>query len=340
MIPPADFILSGHPRFDFLHGDYSRYYDPAVNRLREDHGPFILINTNFSAATHFVRHNNGGSGQLTQTSEESRATHLYAKKIQARFLKAIARITSEFRDLKVVVRPHPGEDHEFYIDALSGIRNASVHFHGNVHEWIIAAEMVMHHDCSTGLESFIAGKPTISYCFDDPVKSAQKLPMELSEMVTDEDKLMQLIDRFSREVIDKTDPLYRAKQKRLKRWINNVDFRASELVTQTVLAKESVLLAERPRQGLSGANANDLSASSSPGHTSVSLPQKMLHLIKHRFGSGDPTQHRRILFAEKKMPGISIDEMNEKLNRLRPLNPKFDRLVCEQVCQNGFLIRC
>ncbi len=72
-------------------------------------------------------------------------------------------MAARFPDINFVLRPHPDENTTVYNNAFDGIHNLHVVGAGSVHPWIKASLAVIHHDCTTGLEAVMAGKPTISF---------------------------------------------------------------------------------------------------------------------------------------------------------------------------------
>ena len=62
-----------------------------------------------------------------------------------------------------------------------------------VREWIVNAEAVIHYDCTTGIESLIAGKNVISFCpfYDENIVA--RLPIEISTKFTKIDDLIKFI---------------------------------------------------------------------------------------------------------------------------------------------------
>ncbi|NJN15407.1 MAG: hypothetical protein HC822_03495 [Oscillochloris sp.] len=83
----------------------------------------------------------------------------YATRQFVAFAKAAHRVAVERPDLHVVVRPHPSEDPAAYERILGGLPNATVTREHAVGAWILAAEAVVQHGCTTALESVLADKP-------------------------------------------------------------------------------------------------------------------------------------------------------------------------------------
>ena len=99
-----------------------------------------------------------------------------------------------FRKQLFILRPHPGENHQTWIDAAQGAKNVHVSHEGSVIPWIIASEALIHNGCTTGLEAYILDGQPIAY---QPVVSESYdlyLPNALSSTVHDETALFALVD--------------------------------------------------------------------------------------------------------------------------------------------------
>ena len=71
-----------------------------------------------------------------------------------------------------------------YLSKSLTFNNIEVIRKGSVREWIVNAEAIIHYDCTTGIESLIAGKNVISFCpfYDENLVAS--LPIEISTKFT------------------------------------------------------------------------------------------------------------------------------------------------------------
>jgi len=72
-----------------------------------------------------------------------------------RFQLLIPKLAQAIAPLALVVRPHPSERHEPWLDAVSGAPNASVAFEGSVVPWIAAARALIHNGCTSAVEAAV-----------------------------------------------------------------------------------------------------------------------------------------------------------------------------------------
>ena len=79
------------------------------------------------------------------------------------FREMLPRLAEAFPGLKIVIRPHPNENHAVYKELAESRKNLLVLNQGNVIPWIRAARAVIHNGCTTGVEAFMLEEPAISY---------------------------------------------------------------------------------------------------------------------------------------------------------------------------------
>ena len=193
-LPINKINITGHPRFELLKEKYHSLYNPEVEAINKKHKKFILINTNFGFGNNikgddFVRKNYGGR---IKRIEEIIA---FDKVKQEAYVNLVKRLSIESNDL-IVYRPHPEENIDFYIKEFEGFKNVQVIFEGSVVPWLLASKVMIHPDCTTGIEAIMLGKKSISFL---PKKTNKEivtsLPISISYNFNDLDKLIKFIDQ-------------------------------------------------------------------------------------------------------------------------------------------------
>lgn len=160
---------TGHPRFDLYKPAYRGYFAPEAARLRERYGDFILINSNL----HRVNHHEGTERVFSErlgydvSDAQKRSTFFdrwrHLNYTFTHFVHLINRLSVEFPDLNVVVRPHPSENKAFYETAFAGVANVHAVREGSVGPWLFACRVMIHDGCTTGLEGHLADAPVINF---------------------------------------------------------------------------------------------------------------------------------------------------------------------------------
>ncbi len=168
-IKPDMVVVTGEPRFDLLRSEYSRFYEEEAKEIQDRYGRYVLFNTSFGLSNSALGDN--GILRFLETTDDipEEQRHLYllkhaeGKKLIRAFTALAREVASAFPEIQVVIRPHPDEDPALYQRAFQDDPTIHVNGQGNVQPWILCALAVIHHDCTTGMEAVMAGKPTIAY---------------------------------------------------------------------------------------------------------------------------------------------------------------------------------
>jgi surface carbohydrate biosynthesis protein len=197
--------ITGNPRFDVHRPDVRCVLTDRVAAIQRKYGPYILVNTKFSTFNGFAGSEKNILGMKARGMLETPEHEEHAKGLQSfqgaiftAFMQMIEELSSRFREETVVVRPHPSEDHKPWRAMAAKLPNVKVVYQGNVVEWILASEVCVHNNCTTGVEAFLLGKSSISY---RPVRDPRYdffLPNALSTEANTPDQLRDFIDESLR----------------------------------------------------------------------------------------------------------------------------------------------
>jgi surface carbohydrate biosynthesis protein len=175
LFPSSHIIASGHPKYDLCKPKFREYYKEEIDKIKAEYGSFILINTKSGHANPLMGLKSifGGPSKGFLAYTENNAPQkikadfvrswAYENKVTTNIVSLLHELCVIFPNKTFVVRPHPGEDPEYYRSVFTGVENIYVEKSGAVHPWIMAANLIIHDGCTTGVESFLAGIPTISY---------------------------------------------------------------------------------------------------------------------------------------------------------------------------------
>lgn len=180
-------VVSGHPRFELLKPEYHHLYAPEVSKIHQKYKDYILISTNMGFGNNirgddFVRQNYGKRIKNIDTIIE------FDKEKTHQIIDFVKKLSLE-APYSIILRPHPEEDHGIYKNAFKNIKNIHVLFEGSVIPWLIGAVVMIHPDCTTGIESLMVGNQPISLMPDFDNDLCTFMPIELSVRYNDQDKL-------------------------------------------------------------------------------------------------------------------------------------------------------
>ena len=199
-------VLTGNPRWDYLRPELRDLYAAQAKEYRERYGRIILINTNsgnFNPAKKkpediyrdYVRDNKLDPSDETQMAFWKE----YWAFEEANFHGAIdvaRKLAATFPKHTIVLRPHPSEKLSTYAEKLADITNVRVLFEGAAAPWIFASEVLIHTDCTTGIEAYALGKPSICFETIPSVLHDQLLSGRLSFIAKSTDDVLREASRI------------------------------------------------------------------------------------------------------------------------------------------------
>lgn len=166
--------VTGVPRFDYYFEPWSRL---SRRVARESRKPRILFCTNFLTAkylslpaVHADRLFSQWADRIPLYKDYWSAIHAHAR-ARERSLDYLL-ILAESSRYEITLRPHPGEDANFYDQWLRTLPpavrgNIRLDPKGDIHALILDCDLeISCETCTTALESWIAGKPTIELIFE------------------------------------------------------------------------------------------------------------------------------------------------------------------------------
>ncbi|HEX9447881.1 MAG TPA: surface carbohydrate biosynthesis protein, partial [Dongiaceae bacterium] len=164
-------VQAANPRWDMLRPNLRDYYAAEVADLKRRYGRFILINTNFG----FTNSEKGDAGQIVR--EQERLGKLDMKNLEhVDYVKSIITMETEnrqaieqllialpirFPEHRIVVRPHPSESADTWQKIVAGRQGIDVIREGAAVAWILASDVLIHTNCTTGVEALALDKSAI-----------------------------------------------------------------------------------------------------------------------------------------------------------------------------------
>jgi surface carbohydrate biosynthesis protein len=161
--PAEKILITGEPKYD---DELKTVHLKSASEIKSEIGNFILVNTNFGSVNHYdqemakaIENGCGGGGVADDGYREERQRYLLL-----RIVDLIFDLSESMSQKKIIVRPHPSENFDYYRKVFEKNEKVAVIHQGDVLPWILAADVVIHNNCSTAIEAFIMGKPSIEFC--------------------------------------------------------------------------------------------------------------------------------------------------------------------------------
>jgi surface carbohydrate biosynthesis protein len=162
---------ASNARWDLMRRELRGIYDDEVADIRRRFGEFILINSNLG----FINSEKGDAQTMVDNlvrmgkidlSKPSQARHVeqglaMERANKAALLELLPRLSQQFPNVKVVLRPHPSERMQSWHDWAGGIPNLTIVREGPAIPWIIASRLLIHTNCTTGVEAIALDRPAI-----------------------------------------------------------------------------------------------------------------------------------------------------------------------------------
>lgn len=297
----------GNPRFDLLRPALREVFRDDAARLQGRFGRYILVNTNFSRFNRFPGREDVVDVLQQRGIALSSEQEAYYKswvdhlgEVFHAFVRAIPRLADSFPDYKIIVRPHPSEDHERWRSEVGGLNNVSVISEGNAIPWMMGAEAVMHNACTTGVESFLLERPTIAYVpvVHDVFNRLNYLPNAISISTQTEDELIGAVEKALTG--ERGDPAGQEKQHIVQHYVGDV---SGPLATERIVRVLRQIQDSGPEQPASWQQARLRLVSAA--RSAASRARRVLRPNKSL-----------LAYMVQKFPELEIDELREVLEKI------------------------
>ena len=204
-------ICAGNSRIDVLKNKL--FIEREANAIKEKYGDFILINTKF-ARFNVKERGMGSFADMTKFNNPNITDRVF-KKIQDsmsheeknlnQYMETISKLASDFKHIKIILRPHPAENHETWKRFIKNINSENVLFvfdGSSANAWMKAAYKVISFNCTTALEASIMGVTSINYIPFEDERIEYELPKKSSITLRTYQRLKEEIENNTKMPID------------------------------------------------------------------------------------------------------------------------------------------
>jgi surface carbohydrate biosynthesis protein len=338
MPPGIPIHITGNPRADLLRPDMQGYYKTEADQIRKTYGDFILINTNFNHVNAFYPAQNlfqpvKEPGEVAKFGQAARGmAREYAEGFRDHkqavfedFQILIPALERAFPEHTLVVRPHPTENQDIYHEIAARCRRIRVTNEGNVVPWLMAARVLIHNGCTTGVEAFVMRVPAVSYratvndYYDD---GFYQLPNRLSYQCFDFEELRATLERILCGELGAADGEER-----------------KTLIDHFIAGRQGPLSCERMVDVLATI-ADDLSHTPEPAlRKRLEGWFKATHRRMHKvYEAYRPGSFKSVAFERHRYPGIAPAELTERLARFQQVLGDDTKLHLDQIHDKIFRI--
>jgi surface carbohydrate biosynthesis protein len=319
--------LTGNGRIDLLRPETRGLYAARRDELKARYGDFILVNTNFSTTNHFF----GNLSINVSEDDEEPATRAHAngyllhrQRLFQAFVDLMPKLARQFPKTKIILRPHPGENHDAWRDVVKNNPNVEINSEGSVVPWILASRALVHNGCTTALEAYVLGGTAITYQPHVSAEFDSRLPNELSLSAKSTDELFALLKQALNGKISGRDLHTEARR---------------QILAQYVAAEEGDLATER-MAGLMDALSSQAIASNTnimtwPVGAAIVLGRALLK----RYHSNRRGHKSNIIYTRHRFPHTDVSEVQLRIADFAGCLGRFSGVTAHQLDENIFEVQ-
>ena len=330
--------ITGNPRNDMLRPEMHNFFADDINRIYNTYGDFILVNTNFNHINAFYpvqglflpqikpgQEPRFGRSARGMTREFAEGFGDHKRAIFEDFKTLIPRLEHAFPNHTIIVRPHPTEKHDVYHEIAAQCKRVRVTNEGNVIPWLMAAKALIHNGCTTGVEAYVMRVPAISYretANDTYDYGFYQLPNRLSHECSNFEQLQATLMKILAGELDAVD----GNESKVL-----IDHHLA--ATNGPLACERIVdVIEKIMKGTSQLPEPTL-INRLNGWTVATSRRFIKKLLSYL-----PDSHNRPEFHRHRYPGTSLDEIRERVSRIKKALDDNSVAQVEQISSEIFKI--
>jgi surface carbohydrate biosynthesis protein len=235
--------ITGNPRFDLLKEPFKRIYDPEIRQIRGSYSRFVLLCTSFGSCNHYIREIDYVQSLIEKkVLVTQRDIDAYRRFQQCKlagwkaFVDSVPLLARAYPDIQFVIRPHPSEHAAPYQDLADQIVNVHLESRFSIHAWLLAAEALVHHYCTSAVEAFAAGTPSFALRPIRDTSVEKEIPYECSRECASPGELVDAMQTVLLNTADVKLQLIRPVRPYSDYVFNMGDSVASELIVEELVA--------------------------------------------------------------------------------------------------------
>lgn len=181
----------GWPRVDLwrpsLHHIWLKEIEEIKSRFPE---PYILFTSDFGVNSKNLLHEctlrMEKRGSKKPKNEIQWYKNLYKNNYKKfnEFIYFITELSKDKETPKIIIRPHPAEDHSVWHEIGKNLSNIEIIYEGDVSPWLLASEGLLHRGCTSAIEALFS-KKKIGFLSNFSAESENQILKNISENITD-----------------------------------------------------------------------------------------------------------------------------------------------------------
>jgi surface carbohydrate biosynthesis protein len=309
--PDIPIHRTGNPRIDLLRPELRGFHEEAVAAIKSTHGRFVLFDSNFASFNPAVK----TVAPVMGSQPEAQSTYIENRqRLFERWKKLLPKVAKAIAPAHLIIRPHPAEDHAIWLALAQDADNMDVIHEGSALPWILAADIMLHSGCTTGIEAYVLARPCISF---QPYDILLDLPDTLSVVAKSES---QLLERVIAMMADGHSHFSNDHQSTIK----NALFALKGPMAADRIADVLQQIAERAR----GFDKRQLAG----------VVRAEIRYMQKRLSGLLPGHKTSKAVNRLRYPGVSLQQVRTKVGYLKTTTNRFSNLHVEEVGEQIFCI--
>lgn len=203
-------VVTGWARTDLWRNELRVIYATKANEIRKRYGEFVLVASDFGVTSQVTLEQFVAHVKCTEATEADKnlAIERWHQMFDSfkDFSQALKSILTSYSENMphIVLRPHPGDDHEGWRREFAGLKNIDIVYQGDISEWLDASLGLIHRGCTTAIEAVVTNKPT-AYYQGASTFIRDALPRQISKILKDEDQLYDFLKNIKKPQVSNDD---------------------------------------------------------------------------------------------------------------------------------------
>lgn len=317
--------IVGNPRIEIWHSKFKNIYKNQALEYKKKFGKYILLPSNFvtkhAKGEFFLIKQAWELGKIKNKKEEKEFISIqkYKKKSFNSHVNLIKRLANEFKNITMVIRPHPSEDLNAW-DEVKNLPNVKIIFEGSITPWLLGSKMSIHNNCTTGLEAYLLGKPVISY----KPYSHPEYGKHISNGVSLRAKTEEEVINHVKNILNDSDYF----KNNLKIW---------PIFKDIISISENKLACEKIVEEL---NSLDWPESKKDQFSIPYLKEFIINSMDYtkKILSKSDVFKEKYAYTFQKFPGSSLEEIEELIKEYQRISGKFKNVRVKKLTHDLYLI--
>lgn len=190
-------ITTGTPRFSLNNDLFKTLIKKDSSSIPSK--DYVLFNMNFGTVNNILGNDfifSTDSKYRDNDEDDYNYKHKFwieQSRIFTDYLDAIFTLAQREKSIDIVVRPHPAENIDIYINFFKGLENVKICDEHSALHWINNSKCVIHDGCTTGVEAHLYNKMVINFSPSNDDEFKIKIPNLIGTKAKDKESLISLV---------------------------------------------------------------------------------------------------------------------------------------------------